>query len=135
VKLVAISIASWAAGFAAYLAALRAFWGQGIGSGDLRAVVFWSVLATAVATATAYTPTMFALRIWLRHRPGVGSLVFPIVGIALGVIPVLFIVRLWSNSIRQALLSPEAALFYCMFAAFGAAFGSGFFLAYGRSSV
>jgi hypothetical protein len=126
---------SWAAGLATYLAVLRAFWRQAMGSGDLRDVMVWSALATAVATATAYAPTMFALRYWLRYRPGVGSVVFPIVGIALGVLPVLFIVGLWSHNIGHALLSPEAALFYCMFAAFAARFGSGFFLIYGRSSV
>jgi hypothetical protein len=134
-KLVAISIASWAAGLVTYLAALRGFWGQGIGSGDLRAVMFWSALAAMVAISTAYAPTMFALRNRLRHRRVAGWVVFPIVGIALGVIPVLFIVGLWSNSIGRALMSPEAVLFYCMFAAFGAVFGIGFFLAYGRSSV
>jgi hypothetical protein len=134
-KLVAISIVSWAAGLVAYIATLRGFWGQGIGSGDLRAVMFWSALAAAVAIAAAYAPTMFVLRNWLRHRRVAGWVVFPIVGVALGVLPVLFIVGIWSNSIGRALVSPEAALFYCMFAAFGAVFGCGFFLAYGRSSV
>ena len=93
-KLVAISIASWAAGLVAYLGALRGIWGQGIGSGDLRAVMFWSVLAATVAIVAVYAPTMFALRDWLGHRRAVGWVVFPIVGMALGVLPVLFIIGL-----------------------------------------
>ena len=113
-KLVAISIVSWAAGLVAYMAALRGFWGQGISSGDLRAVMFWSALAATLAIAAAYAPTMFALRNRLHHRPVAGWVVFPIVGMALGVLPVLFIVGLWSNSTGRALFSPEAALFYCI---------------------
>lgn len=56
-KLVAISIVSLAAGLVAYLATVRGFWGQGIGSGDLRAVMFWSALPATVAITTAYAPT------------------------------------------------------------------------------
>jgi hypothetical protein len=88
--LVAISVVSWAAGLITYVASLRVFWGQDIGSADLRAVMFWSALAAAVAIAAAYAPAMFALRNQLRHRRVVGWVVFPIVGMALGVLPVLF---------------------------------------------
>lgn len=133
-KLVAISIMSWVAGLAAYWAAGRGFWGQGISSGDLRAVMFWSALAAAVAVASAYVPAMFALRNRLRHRQAAGWLLFPLVGVALGVLPVLLVVGFWSTNIGRDLMSPEAALFYGMFAAFGAVFGCGFFVAFGRSS-
>jgi hypothetical protein len=53
-KLVVISVFSWIAGLGAYLLALSAFWGQRISSGDSRAVLFWSALASGVAIVVGY---------------------------------------------------------------------------------
>ncbi len=52
------------------------------------------------------------------------------------VVPALFIAGMWSGGhFVQALVSPESALFLCMFAALRRALGAGFFLAYVRRSV
>jgi len=134
-KLFAISVLSWLAGLVAYLAALRGFWRQRISPGDLRAVIFWSALVAAVAITIGYVPAMFALRDRLSSDRIAGWLLFPLLGIALGVLPVVFIVGVLSKNIGSALVSPEAGLFYCMFGAFGAVFGGGFVLVYGRRSV
>ena len=133
-KLLVISVSSWVAGLGAYLWALSAFWGQRISSGDFPAVLFWSALASGVAIVVGYAPAMFALRARVSSRGNAAWWIYPTVGIGLGVLPVVFIVGMWSPNTGRALLSPEAALFCCMFAVFGAAFGIGFFLAYGRGS-
>lgn len=59
---------------------------------------------------------------------------YALVGVALGVIPVLLIMTMFGGTFRS-LLSPEAMLFGCMFTAFGAAFGTGFWIAYGRHAA
>jgi hypothetical protein len=61
-RVLGVSLLSWAAGFLAYRATLAIFWHQSISRGDLRAVIFWSALATTTAVAIVYAPLMFALR-------------------------------------------------------------------------
>lgn len=130
-KLLAISIVSWLAGLGAYLGSLWIFWGQTV-RGDLHFVVFWSGLAATVAVAVAYAPAMFTLR---RRVVARSWWPFPVAGATLGIVPVVFIAGIWSNNLAQALVSPEAGLFFFMFGTFGAVFGAGFFLAYVRRSV
>jgi hypothetical protein len=133
-KILAVSTLSWVVGLGAYLAALRVVWGETISRGDFRAVVFWSLLAAAAATGIGFAPVMFAVRHRLRaHRAGVWA--YPLLGTLLGVLPVVFIMGTWGKDSAPTLLSPEAGLFFCMFAAFGATFGAGFFFSYGRRSV
>jgi hypothetical protein len=130
-RLLAISVLSWIAGLVGYLVALQILWGQTISRGDLTAVLFWSLLAAAVAVAIGFAPVMFALRGQLGKRPA-GVWLFPLVGVFLGAIPVVLIMSVWSNDLVRSLFSAEAGLFFCMFATFGAVFGAGFFLAYAR---
>ncbi len=131
-KLLVISVLAWLAGLAAYIAALWLLWGQTIH--DLTAVVVWSGLAAAVAVAVGFAPVMFVLRNRLAGRRA-GAWAFPLVGCLLGVVPVVLITAVWSSDLWRALFSPEAGLFSCMFSIFGATFGEGFFLAYGRRSA
>jgi hypothetical protein len=131
-KVVAISLVSWLAGLASYLGSLRLLWGQRISEGDLWAVVFWSAVASVFAVSAAYAPAMFALQ---RRAATLREWwLFPLAGIALGVVPVLLIVILFQGN-PSSFVSPEAILFHCMFAAFGAVFGTGFYWAYGRRRV
>jgi hypothetical protein len=132
-KLVGIAVLSWVAGLAAYVSALWAFWGQRVSSGDLNAVLFWSAFASTVAIVAVYAPVMFALRARLDSNRNTWW-AYPTVGAALGVLPVGLITRIWSSN-SAALVSPEAMLFFCMFAVFGAVFGAGFAFAYCRGSV
>lgn len=128
-KLVAVSVVAWVTGLAAYVGCTGILWGQGIARPDLNAVMFWSAVALALAVAGVYTPAMFALR---RRVLSLGTWwLFPLVSIGLGVVPLFVIVTIFQGSP----VSPEAALFYCMFAAFGAVFGVGFYLAYVRSQA
>jgi hypothetical protein len=129
-KLLVISAVSWVAGLAAYVVALGVLWHESLRAGDLRAVVFGSAVASAVAISIVYAPVMFALR---RRIPSTAAWwSFPVVSICLGILPVIVIVALFGGNLRSR-SSPEAVLFYCMFATFGLVFGVGFFLAYGRS--
>jgi hypothetical protein len=98
-------------------------------TGDLRAVLFGSAVASAVAISIVYAPVMFALR---RRIPSTAAWwSFPVVSVCLGIVPVILIVALFGGNLRS-MSSPEAVLFYCMFATFGLVFGVGFFLAYRR---
>jgi hypothetical protein len=60
--------------------------------------------------------------------------VFPLASIALGIVPVFVIVIILQGD-PGSLASPDAILFYCMFAGFGAVFGTGFYLSYVRRSA
>jgi hypothetical protein len=133
-KLIAASLFSWLVGIGAYVWALWAFWGQRVSSGDLNAVLFWSAFASTAAIVVVYAPVMFALRERLDSNRNTWW-AYATVGAVLGVLPVGLITRIWSPHSAKALVSPEAMLFFCMFAVFGAVFGAGFFFAYCRGSA
>jgi hypothetical protein len=130
-RLVAISVVSWLTGLAVYVAALSLVWHQSLHGGDLQAVVFWSVLASALAIVVAHAPLMFALKRWIAPA---AWWPFALAGVGAGVVPVALIIWAFDGGLRAA-TSPEALLFGLMFAAFGFVFGVGFFLAYGRVST
>jgi hypothetical protein len=128
-RMVLIYFAAWIVGAIAYVVSLAMLWRQTISGGDLRAVLFWSALASAVAVAVVYAPVMFALRKWTRGTAGLVT--YAITSVLLGVVPVLLIMLVFGGNLRS-LMSPEAFLFYCMFTGFGLVFGAGFSLAYGQ---
>ena len=130
-RLAAISVVAWLTGFAAYVGGLAMLWGQTLSRGDLIAVLYYSALASTLAIVAVYAPAMFVLRRVSRGKAG--PWVYALASMALGIVPVLLIVRVWGGNL-QSLGSPEAALFSLMFGAFGFVFGHGFFLAYGRRS-
>ncbi len=122
-KIIIIFLASWVVGLAAYLGSLALFYRQSISSGDLSAVLFWSLLAFALAFFVLYLPALFRVRRWLR---GVRPLwPFPLLAVLLGVVPTALILFFWGGGVRS-LVSPEASLFYSMFAAVGVVVGFGF---------
>ena len=131
-RLLLIAFLSWAAGIGAYFGAIGLLWGQRVSEGDRRAVLLGSALASGVAVIVAYAPAMFALRARSRRQTWWP---YPLLGIGLGVFPLLFIISAFSSDVARSLVTPEAGLFYCMFSVFGAVFGSGFFLAYVRRSA
>ena len=123
-KFVFLFFASWLAGLAAYLGSGMMLYHQRIGRGDLIAVAFWSLLAFAVAFGVLYLPGLFALRRRLRGvRP---AWAFPVVAVLLGIVPVVLIISFFGGLNLRHLASPEASLFYCMFAGVGLVVGFGF---------
>ena len=81
-----------------------------------------SLLAIAVAFAALYVPVLLGLR---RLLHGVRPLwPFPVEAALLGALPTALIVFFWGGNLG-ALMSPEAGLFYLMFAAAGAVGGLG----------
>lgn len=127
-RLILIYVVSWVSGVAAYFACLFLLWGETPSGGDLRAVLFWSAFASAIAVAVVYAPLMFALRKWTRGDAGV--MTYASASVMLGVIPVLIIISIFGN--LRSLMTPEAVLFVCQFTAFGLVFGAGFSFAYGK---
>jgi hypothetical protein len=122
-KLILLLLTAWLAGLAAYVGALALFYRQPISSGDLSAVGLWSFVAFALAFFVLYLPALFALR---RLLQGVRFLwPFPLLAVLLGVVPTSLILFYWGGGLR-ALLSPEASLFYAMFAVVGVVVGFGF---------
>jgi len=128
-RMILVYFAAWVVGVIAYVVSLALLWRQTLSGGDLRAVLFWSALASGVAVAAVYAPVMFALRKWTGGTAGLVT--YAITSVLLGVVPVLLIMLVFGGSLRS-LLSPEAVLFYCMFTGFGVVFGAGFSLAYGQ---
>jgi hypothetical protein len=124
VKIITIFLVSWVVGLAAYVGALALFYRQSISSGDLTAVLFWSILAFAVAFFALYLPALHAMRRWLR---GVRPLwPFPLLAVLLGVVPTTAIVFFFSGGDVRSLASAEATLFYSMFGAAGIVVGLGY---------
>lgn len=129
-RLLLLYIASWIAGVIAYVGSLALFWHETISAGDLRAVLFWSAFASGAAVLLVYLPVMLALQKRMGSRAGIVT--YALASVMLGVIPVPLIVGVFGGNLNS-LVSPEAVLFYCMFAAFGIVFGAGFSWAYGAA--
>lgn len=126
-KIITIFVVSWVVGLAAYLGSLALFYRQSISSGDLTAVLFWSLLAFAVVFFVLYLPALFVMRRWLR---GVRPLwPFPLLAVLLGVVPTAVIVLFFGGGVRS-LASPEASLFCAMFGAVGIVVGFGYAFIY-----
>lgn len=126
-KIVFIFFVSWSVGLATYVGSLALFYHESISSGDLSAVLIWSLLAFALTFLTIYLPVLLGLR---RLLHGVRPMwLFPLLALFLGVVPTALIVFFWGGGVRS-LLSPEAYLFYSMFAAVGVVVGFGFTFIY-----
>lgn len=113
----------WLAGLLAYLAALGLLYGEWISSGDLWSVVTTSLIAFGLCYWLLYLPVLRVLRRWLPGPRWVW--VFPVVAMLLGILPTALIARFHGGSLR-ALLTPEALLFYILFAVVGLVVGIGF---------
>lgn len=123
-RLLFLSALSWQAGLAAYVVALRIIYGETISASDFVAVTAWSALAFAVSVPVAYLPVFLGLRRYLDlRRP---ALVLSLAGASLGAVPFAVINLAWGHGALRNFLTPEAYLFYCMFAASGAALGFGY---------
>jgi hypothetical protein len=122
VSFLRLGIAAWLAGLLAYLAALAVLYGERISPGDLRAVVFYSIIAFAMCYWLVYLPV---LRVLQRLLPGRSDWPFPLVAILLGTVPTTLIAFFLGGSLR-ALLTPEAILFFVLFGVVGLVIGVGF---------
>lgn len=123
-RLLLASPIAWLAGLGVYIAALQLLWGQSIGD-DAISLLGWSVIGFLLATILVYWPALSFLR-WVLggYRP---KLVFSVTAALLGIVPTALIVLLWGGRLRD-LLSPEATLFYLMFAVVGGILGFAFSL-------
>jgi hypothetical protein len=127
-KIVVLFLTSWVAGLAAYVGSLALFYRQSISSGDLSSVLFSSLLAFALAFFALYLPVLLGVRRLLRGvRP---HWAFPLFGVLLGVVPTAMILFFWGGGDLRSLLTPEASLFYSMFAVVGVVVGFGFAFIY-----
>ena len=121
-RMILVSLCAWIGGLVAYESWLHLAWGQTMG-GDWKAVVFWSGVAFGIAASVVYAPAMFLLRKILGgYKPVVW---FPIVASMLSVVPTAIIMIVHGGSFAD-LLSPEARVFYVMFASVGVIFGLGY---------
>ena len=120
-----VFFASWLAGSVTYVASCAVFYRQSIGAGDLKAVLFSSLIVYGLAFLLVYRPALRGLR---RRLGGVRPLwPFPVVATMLGVVPTALIGFFYGGNL-DSLLSAEAALFYSMFSAVGIVVGCGFVL-------
>lgn len=132
--LVGVAIVAYLAGAGAYLAVLALIWGQSVGR-ELKAVLFWGGLAYVVAALPLYlivfTGLALVRKLFLQSRTPVPRWLFPLLGMALGLVPTCLILRLWGGGLSH-LFTPEAALFYSFFGASGLCFGAGWWWLFGR---
>jgi hypothetical protein len=110
------------AGLLAYVGALGVIWHQAISRGDFVAVMLWSGVAYGLSLLVVYLPVLRGLR---RILPGARPRwPFPLVAVLLGVVPTALVFFFNGGQLRHA-LTPEAMLFYVMFAAVGLVLGLG----------
>jgi hypothetical protein len=122
VSVLGLGIIAWLAGLFAYIGALALVYGQWIG-GDFQFVGFVSLVAFALCYWLLYLPVLrIARRLLPRHPP---AWVFALIAILLGIVPTALIARFYGGSLR-ALVTPEAILFYVLFAVVGLVVGVGF---------
>ena len=106
-------------GTSAYVVGLRMIWNQDIGS-ELAFVVFAAATSLCIAYPLVYLPSFRLLTRRLHgSRP---YIMFPLLGVVLGVAPVLIINVRWGGNLTS-MLSPESQLFYILFAGVGVVLG------------
>jgi hypothetical protein len=94
----------------------------------LLAVLAWlagfitSLFAFALCFWLVYLPALRVARRVLRKPP---ALVFSVIAMLIGIVPTALIAHVWGGS-GESLFTPEALLFYIMFAAVGLVVGVGF---------
>ena len=121
---------AWIAGMSAYYLALSVFFGET--PTDVAVVFFSSFVALLVCIPVLYLPVLLGLR---RLLGGWKPLIaFPITAMLLGIGPTAFVFLWWGGGELSTLfsheaiitaLSPEAALFYVLFAVVGLVLGLG----------
>lgn len=124
-KTLFLFIMSWLVGLLSYLGGLAVFFGAPImlTLDYFPPLLFWSLAAFTLSFLLIYLPALFTLR---RLLHGVRPIwPFPILAIVLGIFPTALIFFMWGGGIRS-LISPEASLFHCMFAAIGLIVGLGY---------
>jgi hypothetical protein len=123
VTVLQLGIAGWIAGVLAYVGALALLYGQGLSRGDAGAVLFSSLIVFALCYVLLYLPVLRLVRRGLgSSRP---AWAFALVACAIGVIPTALIARFYGGS-WHALATPEAGLFFILFAVVGLVVGLGF---------
>ena len=119
--LIPIVIAT-AFGTFAYVVGLRMIWHEDT-TGELASVVFAAATSLCIAYPLVYLPSFRLLARKLHgSRP---YILFPLLGVVLGVTPVLIINLRWGGNLNS-MLSPESQLFYILFAGVGVVLGSGY---------
>jgi len=122
---------SWLFGVLTYVSCIAVRFGEILRwDGDLRPVVLWSFVAYFLLLPSVYLPCLLALRWWRNGCHPV--ILFPLVGGALGVLPTAAVVFRWGGQVRD-LLSPEAKLFFVLFASAGAVLGLAYAWCHNRS--
>lgn len=118
-----LGLAGWVAGIVAYVGALALLYGQGLSRGDAGAVLFSSLIAFALCYWLLYLPVLRLVR--RLTGPRGPAWVFALVACAIGLIPTALIARFYGGS-WHGLATPEAGLFFILFAAVGLVVGFGF---------
>ena len=119
---VILILVATALGTVVYCLALKWIWGEDI-TGELAAVVFAAATSLCIAYPLIYLP---AFRMLARKLSGTRPyILFPLLGIVLGVTPVMLINLRWGGNF-SSMLSPESQLFYILFIAVGVVLGGAF---------
>jgi len=106
----------------AYVVGLKWIWGEDI-TKELVAVVFAAATSLCVAYPLIYLPS-FRLLTRTLHGPR-PYILFPLLGVALGVCPVLLINVRWGGNL-DSMLSPESQLFYILIIGVGVVLGGAY---------
>ncbi len=132
-KLIVLTLLSWAAGVAGLLLSYAALFEfrPTFSGGYLMKFLFISLAVAFVAFPVIYLPCMLLLRSLLHGCTKAGW--FAVVAALLGIIPT-FLVFLSQPPEVAAVFSSEAFVHYCMFTAAGVVFGLGFVRVSGRAA-
>ena len=118
-----LGLAGWIAGIVAYVGALALLYGEWLSRGDAGAVLLSSLIAFALCYGLLYLPVLRLVRRGLGSKAP--AWVFALVACAIGLVPTALIARFYSGS-WKGLATPEAGLFFILFAVVGLVVGLGF---------
>jgi hypothetical protein len=134
VKSFALFMSSWIAGVVAYFGLMYFVFDEvpAALSGDVAAVLFWSLFFFALTYVVLYLPLLRAVH---RRLGGVQAFwPFPLVATMLGIVPTALIVFSNGGGV-SGLFSVEAGLFFGMFGAIGVVAGVGYVMLHRRNRI
>ena len=106
----------------AYVIGLKMIWHEDI-TGELAAVIFAAATSLCIAYPLVYLPSF---RLLTRKLSGSRPyILFPVLGVFLGVAPVAIINLRWGGNLAS-MLSPESQLFCILFAGVGVVLGGAY---------
>jgi hypothetical protein len=127
-----LGFGSFLCGLVAYSAALYYIWHETLGA-DASAVFFWGIIAYSILGVPAYLFSFRqAERFFTKRKRKTPLFIYPLLPVILSFVPFSLIVYFQGGGELRCFFTPEAFLFFILFATAGSAFGLGWLFSKGE---